>query len=332
MNNFDPQYFRVMKRVMHEGIDRPDRTGIGSRAIWGDTLTIDLAEGFPAPSHRKVPLRYAFEEIMWMLRGDTDSKYLEEQGINIWKGNTSKEFLDQRGLAYLPEGHIGKSYSFQWRNFGGHYKNWYDYPESVVWINSDGQKMISPGISIYDTLPKSELKYDFYENDNRGVDQVRELLHGLKHDPNGRRHIITGWNPAQLNEMSLPPCHLYQQYQVLDGKLNSTFVMRSWDFTFGAPFNIMGYAILNHVFAKYLGLQPGKLFAVGMDVHIYNNQMKMVNEILEREDWGWYDLPTLEIKKDLNTIDDIMNLKYSDIKLHNYKAYDDIKDKPAMAI
>jgi thymidylate synthase len=317
MNNFDPQYFRVMKRVMDEGIDRPDRTNVGSRAIWGDTLTIDLAEGFPAPSHRKVPPRFAFEEIMFMLRGDTNSKNLEKKGIEIWKGNTSREFLDSRGLRELPEGHIGKSYSFQWRNFGG------DYPT---------RHTHNPAFyhNIFEEPYIDMVQY--HETDGKGVDQVVELLDGLKKDPNGRRHIITGWNPLQLDEMSLPPCHLYQQYQVLDGRLNSTFVMRSWDFTFGAPFNIMGYAFLNHIFAKYLGLQPGKLFAVGMDIHVYSNQIDMVNEILAREGWGWYDLPTLEITKELHSINDIFNLQYSDMKIKNYKAYDDIKNKPKMAI
>lgn len=307
MNNFDKQYLGVMKRILDEGIDRPDRTGVGSRAIWGATMEMELSEGFPITTHRKVALRIAFEEIMWMLRGDTNSKHLEEKKINIWKGNTSREFLDMRGLTYLPEGHIGKSYSFQWRNFGGDYGIDYTYKSTGAYPHENGYSV----------------------QDRDGVDQVVELLNGLKKDPNGRRHIITGWNPKQLNEMVLPPCHLYQQYQVLDGKLNSTFVMRSWDFGFGANYNVMGYALLNMIFAKYLNLVPGKLFAVGMDVHLYSDQIEMAQEMINRT---WFDLPLLNINKELNSLEDILALEFGDIELVGYKAHPDYKNKPKMAV
>lgn len=301
MNNFDIQFLSIMRRILDTGIDRPDRTGIGSRAIWGATMDIDLSEGFPAPTHRKVALRIAFEEIMWMWRGSTDSKLLEAKNINIWKGNTSREFLDGRGLHDLPEGHIGKGYSFQWRNFGGGYKN----DVTTRFLN------------------------DYSGFDNSGADQVIQLLEGLQKDPNGRRHIITGWNPTQLKDMALPPCHLYQQYQILDGKLNSSFVMRSNDLVYGLSYNVMGYALLNHIIAKYLKIVPGKLFYVGMDVHIYENQMDMARELVDRT---WFDLPTLKINKELNTIDDIMSLQFEDIELIGYKAHPDIKNKPKMAV
>lgn len=312
MNNFDSQYLSTMKRILDEGVDRPDRTGIGSRAIWGATMDIDLSEGFPITTHRKVALRIAFEEIMWMLRGDTNSKHLEEKKINIWKGNTSREFLDMRGLTYLPEGHIGKSYSFQWRNFGGDYAK----TEPTPYYGDNGFM--------------GNISYpDYTKNDGNGIDQVAELLEGLKKDPNGRRHIITGWNPQQLKEMSLPCCHLYQQYQVLDGKLNSTFCLRSWDFLLGSAYNVMGYALLNMIFAKYLNLKPGKLFAVGMDVHLYSDQIEMAEEMVNRT---WFDLPILNIKKDLNSLDDILSLEFNDLELVGYQAHPDYKNKPKMAI
>ena len=330
MNNLDKQYLDVLRRVLDDGIDRPDRTGVGSRAIWGATMDIDLSEGFPIITHRKVALRIAFEEIMWMLRGDTNSKHLEEKKINIWKGNTSREFLDMRELTYLPEGHIGKSYSFQWRNFGGGYKieKIYEYLTDVV--GDDGKILVSE--DAYDEFCDpffTNARYDYTNSDGKGVDQVKVLLEGLQNDPNGRRHIITGWNPQQLNDMALPPCHLYQQYQILNGKLNSTFVMRSADWVYGQPYNVMGYAILNMIFSKYLGLKPGKLFSVNMDTHIYDNQITMAEDLINRT---WFDLPTLNINKDLNSLEDILSLEFSDIELVKYQAHPDYKNKPKMAI
>ena len=302
---FEVQYLDVMAQIVMEGVDRPDRTGIGSRAIWGCNIEIDLADGFPIPTTRKTSARIAFEETWFFLRGETDTKKLEEKKINIWKGNTTREFLDARGLDYLPEGHLGKGYGFQWRNFGGDYHK--DYQNGMV----------------------QGFATDYTKHDGNGFDQVIATLEGLKKDQNGRRHIISGWNPAQLHEMALPPCHLYQQYQILDGKLNSQFLMRSWDFLYGAPFNIMGYALLNHAFAKYLGLKPGKLLAMGTDVHLYDNQLEIAAEQMDRQP---LDLPTLEIKKDLNTIQDILDLEWDDIEITGYKARPDFKNKPGMAV
>lgn len=292
MNSFDFQYVNIIKKILSDGTTRDDRTGIGSKSTWGQVLSIDLNSGFPVTTIRKVNPRIAFEEMMWIIRGQTDSKILEKKNINIWKGNTSREFLDNRGLNYLPEGQIGKGYGFQMRNFNGDY-----------------------GLT--------------YDEHLGGVDQFTQLLKSLKNDPTSRRHIISLWNPLQSNEMRLVPCHLYQQYQILDGKLNSSFVMRSWDFIFGAPYNIIGYAFLNHIIANYLGISSGKLLGVGMDVHIYKNQIEMAEQLITRQG---YDLPTIEINKKLNNIDDILSLEYKDIDIKKYKANPDILNKPKMAI
>ena len=303
MSKFEKQFLGVMEDILVHGHDRPDRTGIGSRAIWGCNIEIDLAEGFPMPTTRYTTARISFEETWFFLRGEVDTKKLEAKKINIWKGNTTREFLDSRGLYYLPEGHLGKGYGFQWRNFGGDY------------FYKDGDPYITD--------------LDYSRHDGKGFDQVVATLEGLKEDVNGRRHIISGWNPVQLHEMALPPCHLYQQYQILDGKLNSQFLMRSWDFLYGAPFNIMGYAMLNHAFAKYLNLEPGKLLAMGTDVHLYENQLAIATEQVERDP---FPLPKLTITKDLNTIDDIFALEFKDFLIEGYEAHPDFKNKPGMAV
>lgn len=305
-NKFEEQYLGIMRNIIETGHDKSDRTGVGSRSIWGCQIEIDLEDGFPQATSRKNSARISFEEQWFFLRGEVDTKKLEEKKINIWKGNTSREFLDNRGLSYLPEGHLGKGYGFQWRNFGGGYEKVYG-----------------------DSGHPDDCYYDYSQHDGRGVDQVVNVLKALKANPNDRRHIILGWNPAQLHEMALPPCHLYQQYQVLDGRLNSEFLMRSWDFLYGAPFNVMGYAMLNHAFAKYLGLKPGKLVAHGNDVHLYHNQIEIATQQIERVP---FKLPTLTITKELNTIQDIFDLEFSDFLIEGYEAHPDFKNKPGMAV
>lgn len=288
-------YLELLQDIMDNGFDKDDRTGVGSRSVWGRMLHWDLSDGFPAITSRKVAFRIAFEETMFFLRGDRQTKELEEKNINIWKGNTTREFLDSRGMENFEEGDMGYGYGHQWRNFGG-------------WDITD-----SPD--------------DWYYT---GIDQVVEMLDNIKKDPFSRRHIITAWNPQQLHKTALPPCHIMQHYQVTpDGKLNSAFLMRSNDAPFGLPYNIMGYALLNILFAKYLGYEPGTLVYQGTDVHIYKNQFDMVKEQLARP---IHPLPILEVNKALNTLDSLFNLQYNDVQLQNYVAEPDIKNKPDMAV
>jgi thymidylate synthase len=288
-------YLDLLQDIMDNGFDKDDRTGVGSRSVWGRCLHWDLQEGFPAITTRRVAFRIAFEETMFFLRGDRQTKKLEKKNIHIWKGNTTREFLDARGLEKFEEGDMGYGYGHQWRNFGG-------------WDVDDAPE---------------EWHYT-------GVDQVKEMLEDIKRDPLSRRHIVTAWNPQQINDMALPPCHILQHYQVTpDGKLNSAFFMRSNDAPFGLPYNIMGYAFLNMAFAKLLGYEPGTLAYMGTDVHIYSNQFDMVREQLTRE---IRPLPTLKIKKDLNTFEDLLALEFEDVELIGYDPHPDIKDKPPMAV
>lgn len=296
----------LLQDIVTNGVDKPDRTGIGSRAVFGRMLRWDLSQGFPLQTLRKVPLRIAFEETMFFLRGETQTKLLEDKKINIWKGNTSREFLDARGLSHLPEGDMGKGYGYLWRHW--------ETPEVFTYDNG---VLTDRFVSVKQT------------------DQIADLLQGLQKDPYGRRHVVTGWNPGQLHEMALPPCHMLHMYSVEgdftvnNGKLNNCFVMRSNDVPFGLPFNIASYALLNHIFAKFLKMTPGELVYFGWDVHVYQNQMEMVEEILEREPRP---LPTLRITKELTTFDDILSLQWEDIELTGYDPHPDVKNKPGMAV
>lgn len=275
----------LFRDITENGVDKPDRTGIGSKAVFGRILRWDLAEGFPLQTTRKVPLRIAFEETMFFLRGETQTKLLEEKNINIWKGNTSREFLDKRGLHHLPEGDMGHGYGYVWRNFVG------------------------PG--------------------EKKTDQIKNLLDGIKQDPYGRRHLVSGWHPGELEHTALPPCHMMHMYSVANDRLNSCFVMRSNDAPYGLPFNIASYALINHIFAKHLNLVPGELVYMGWDAHVYQNQMELVNEILTRKPRS---LPILSINKDLPDFDSIMSLEWGDIELIGYDPHPDVTNKPPMAI
>lgn len=273
-------YIDLVSDTLTNGFVKEDRTGVGTIAKWCDMLRWDLSEGFPILTSRRVSLRLAFEETMFFLRGQTDTKILEEKNINIWKGNTSREFLDNRGLSYLPVGDMGKGYGYQFRNFNG-------------------------------------------------VDQLSLLIDGLKKDPNSRRHIMIAWNPSQLDEAALPPCHLYQQYQIMNGKLNSSFVCRSTDIMYGLPYNIMSYSLINAMLSKLLGIESGEIVFFGNDLHIYNNQLGIAKEQIDRTT---SQLPKLLINKEYNDLEGLLSLEFSDIELIGYNPLPDFSDKPPMAV
>lgn len=282
-------YLDLLNNVRHHGTDRPDRTGVGSRFLSGQTLRWDLANGFPMITTRRMFFRLAFEETMFFLRGQTDTKILEEKNVNIWMGNTSREFLDTVGLDYLPEGSLGTGYSHQWRNFGG-------------------------------TLGMQD-----------GVDQIVELLEGIKHNPTGRRHIVSAWNPPQVPGTPLPPCHLMHMYTVnpVKNTLNSTFIIRSSDLYLGLPFNILGYAFLNMLFAKHLGLNPGELVYFGWDAHLYLDSLEAAELQAARQP---FKLPTLHIVPSVETFDDMLGIEYADLELEGYEYHRKALPRVKMAV
>lgn len=282
-------YLDLLSNVLENGTDRPDRTGIGSRFLSGQTLRWDLADGFPMVTTRKMFFRLAFEETMFFLRGQTDTKILEAKNVNLWKGNTSREFLDAVGLVDLPEGSLGTGYSHQWRNFGG-------------------------------TLGMQD-----------GVDQIYDLLEGIRISPTGRRHIVSAWNPPQVTGTPLPPCHLMHMYSVNPDKntLNSTFIIRSSDLYLGLPFNILGYAFLNILFAKHLGLDPGELVYFGWDAHLYLDSLDAARLQADREPKP---LPTLHIVPSVETFDDMLRVEYTDLELEGYEYHKKPLPKVKMAI
>ena len=250
-------YLELLRDVLENGVYKGDRTGTGTYSVFSRTLRYDLQEGFPLVTTKKVHFKSVVHELLWFLSGDTNTKYLTDNGVRIWN-----EWADDNG-------DLGKIYGYQWRNFGG-------------------------------------------------VDQIKEIIYSIKNNPDSRRHIVNAWNVGELHEMALPPCHLFFQFYVNEGRLSCQFYMRSSDVFLGLPFNIASYALLTHMVALECGLQVGELVYVGCDVHLYSNHTEQAKTQLQREPLA---LPEIKI----NNFKSIFSCKYEDIELVNYKAHPSIK-------
>ena len=208
-NTEELQYIHLLENIINNGSERCDRTGVGTRSVFGTQLRFSLANNvMPVLTTKKIFIRGCVEELLFFINGKTNTKELEAKGVNIWKGNTTREFLNKRGLLDLPEGDMGKSYSFQWRNFGG--------------------KIIS---GKYNDHKKSPM--DRYAD---GVDQISSAFDLIKNDPYSRKIIVSAWNPKQSNDMALEPCHCLYQFYVDKGKLSLQWYQRSVDVGLGLPF------------------------------------------------------------------------------------------------
>ena len=294
------EYIRLLGNIINNGSERSDRTGIGTYGIFGTQLRFSLKNNVvPMLTTKKMFSKGIIEELLFFLRGETDTTKLEEKGVNIWKGNTTRDFLDKRGLEDLPEGDMGKGYGFQWRNFGG---------------------KITSGK--YDDHKRPPM--DRYAD---GTDQLQQVINTLKINPTDRRIIISAWNPKQLPEMALPPCHCFCQFYVDNNELSCQFYQRSVDSLLGLPFNILSYAILTRIVAQTVGMKAKELIFVGGDTHVYKNHTGQVMEQLTREP---FDFPTMFIDKKLSSVQDIENLQLSDFKFENYQCHPAIKAEMAV--
>lgn len=280
----ESQYINLIKHILENGISKDDRTGIGTLSIFGYNMKFNLCESFPLLTTKKVYWKGVVEELLWFISGSTDSNKLKEKGVKIWEGNSSREFLDRRGLTHYDQGDIGAGYGFQWRHFGAKYTN----------------------------------MYDSYEG--QGIDQLKDVIYKIKNTPDDRRIIMSAWNPADIDKMALPPCHIFVQFWVDTNKkeLHSQMYQRSCDVGLGVPFNIASYALLTCIIAKLCDLTPGDFHYCMGDTHIYKNHIDAMKLQITRDP---YDFPKINIKD----ITDIDNIKFDDIELIDYKYYENIK-------
>lgn len=263
----ESQYINLIKHILENGISKDDRTGIGTLSIFSYNMTFNLRESFPLLTTKKVYWKGVVEELLWFISGSTDSNILKEKGVKIWEGNSSREFLDSRGLSHYDQGDIGAGYGFQWRHFGAKYTN----------------------------------MYDSYEG--KGIDQLKDVIYKIKNTPDDRRIIMSAWNPSDIDKMALPPCHIFVQFWVDTNKkeLHSQMYQRSCDVGLGVPFNIASYALLTCIIAKLCDLTPGDFHYCMGDTHIYKNHIDAMKLQITRDP---YDFPKINIK-DITDIDNI---------------------------
>jgi thymidylate synthase len=280
------QYHEMLMHIIKNGEFREDRTGTGTLSVFGYQNRYNLAEGFPLMTTKKMPLRIIWEELKWFLNGDTNIKYLLDNNVNIWNADAYRDFKSKfKHLSNITmrefkefakeKGYpLGPIYGKQWRSWDGGYKD-------------NGLLNI--------------------------VDQIQNAIDSIKNNPFSRRHIVSAWNVAEIDEMALPPCHiLFQFYVTTDGKLNCQLYQRSADAFLGVPFNIASYAMLTMLIAHVCDLEPGEFIHTFGDLHIYNNHLEQVRTQLNREP---KELPKLIINKDKKNIDEF---EWGDFELVGY--------------
>jgi thymidylate synthase len=292
-------YLDLVSECIETGDYRLDRTGVGVYSLFGKQIEFDLEKGFPLLTTKKLFVKGILKELLWMLKGQTDSKILEKQGVHFWNANGSREFLDSRGFVDRDEGDLGPIYGFQWRHFGAEYKNCYvDYS-------------------------------------TQGVDQISRVVNDIKHNPSSRRLIVNSWNVSQIDKMALPPCHCLIQFFVRGNVDRSNYLdcklyQRSADLALGVPFNIASYAFLVHVVAKWTGLIPGKFIHSFGDVHVYSNHVDPLKMQLQRSP---LEFPKVQFvgKFALEGLRDIDADEWcNSFEIVNYRCYDTIKMEMAV--
>jgi thymidylate synthase len=257
------QYLDLLDHVMKNGVEKSDRTGTGTISVFGYQMRFNLEDGFPVLTTKKLHLRSIIHELLWFISGDTNIRYLKENGVKIWD-----EWADENG-------NLGPVYGYQWRS----------------WPASDGRK----------------------------IDQMMNVIENIKKSPDSRRHIVSAWNPGEIDKMALPPCHVLFQFYVAGGKLSCQLYQRSCDIFLGVPFNIASYALLTLMIAQVTGLKPGEFIHTLGDAHIYLNHTEQVKIQLTREP---YPLPEMLINQDVK---DILKFRFEDFNLTDYVAHPNIK-------
>jgi thymidylate synthase len=285
----DKIYLTSLKNILENGDDRPDRTGVGTRSIFGLQMRFDLTKGFPAITTKKLAWRACVSELLWFIEGSGDENRLREilhgerytDKKTIWSDNAQADYWVKKKLQRHP-GDLGRVYGVQWRR----------WRKPLIRIN----KVVL-----------------------QNHDQLLELIAGIKEDPYSRRHIISAWNPGEIDLMALPPCHMMAQFYVNNGKLSCQMYQRSADMFLGVPFNIASYALFTHMLAQVCNLEVGDLIITIGDAHIYNNHFEQVKEQLKRTPLP---LATLKLNPDISVITDF---DMDDIELEGYTSHDAIK-------
>ncbi len=305
-NHADITYLKLLQKLVDEGTEKSDRTGTGTKSIFGYQMRFDLSKGFPLLTTKKVPMKAITHELIWFLRGDSNLKYLADNNVHIWDEWPYKAYLTRNNISVPPTGseewnsgikefvekikadeafakdygNLGPIYGYQWRN----------------WPAPNGQH----------------------------IDQIKNVIEQIKKSPDSRRMIVSAWNVADIDEMAkagLPPCHCLFQFYVANGKLSCQLYQRSCDTFLGVPFNIASYSLLTMMIAQIAGLEPGEFVWTGGDVHLYMNHLEQAQTQLARAN-DIRPMPTMKINPEIKNIEDF---KIEDFELVDYNPHDSIK-------
>ena len=290
------QYLELVKHIRDHGIKKEDRTGTGTVSIFGHQMRFNLAEGFPLVTSKKVHLKSILHELLWFIRGDTNIRYLIENGVGIWNDWPYQNWLRETGQ----DKHLVK-YSSEWRA-----------------VMAEFTQQIIADQDFADKYGDLGPVYGKQWRNFGGVDQLSQLMSDLQSNPDSRRLIVSAWNPQDIPVMiksGLPPCHSLFQFYVVEGRLSCQLYQRSADVFLGVPFNIASYAALTMMIAQVAGLKLGDFVHTFGDAHLYSNHMNQVDEMLSR---STFDLPTLQINPQVQSLFDFV---YDDFELQNYQSH-----------
>ena len=303
----DKEYLDLCKYILDNGIEKEDRTGVGTKSIFGYQMKFDLNNGFPLLTTKKVNFNLVWSELLWFIKGDTNIRFLLENNNNIWNEWAFKKWVESdeyNGPDMTDFGHR----TLIDEDFAKEYKEQMNIFKEKILIDDEFSDKFGDLGNVYGKQ---------WRNFN-GVDQLKNVIEQIKENPSSRRLIVSSWNPAEVDTMALPPCHSLFQFYVSDNKLSCQLYQRSGDVFLGVPFNIASYSLLTILIAKECNLGVGEFVHTLGDAHIYNNHFDQVNEQISRKP---YDLPSLKI----NEFQSIFDLKISDVELIDYKSHPFIK-------
>ncbi len=301
------QYLELAQKILDEGMTKNDRTGVGTKSIFGHQMRFDLQEGFPLLTTKRVAFGLIKSELLWFLKGDTNIRYLLEHKNHIWDEWAFERYVASEdykgpdmtnfGIRALEDEAFNEVYQVELNQFR----------KQVLEDEDFAEKHGSLG-NVYGAQWRS-----WPDSEGGTIDQIENVIESIKNNPDSRRHIVSAWNPAEIEDMALPPCHTLFQFYVADGKLSCQLYQRSADVFLGVPFNIASYALLTHLIAQETGLEVGEFIHTLGDAHLYSNHMDQINLQLSRET---KELPQLILNKDKESVFDF---EVDDIQVENYK-------------